>query len=734
MKKRIFAVLLVFATISLFAGCKDEPAEKPDEGSGTHVHTYGDFVITKEATCTEAGEKTKTCTECDDAQTEEIAPTGHTANRWTVKKEATCTSAGERCKKCTVCGFEFENVSIPKEAHKYVDNYVYPNNLQEGYVYSKCSSCNLELDNELPESIGKVTYEYIVDRENATCTITSVCTAGYSVIRIPEYIGSDKVVAIADNAFASNTDVVSVKLPKWLTAIGNYAFVGCTNMTSIDCGEMISSIGDFAFSSCASLETIALPSSVVTIGVSAFANCQTIKNISIPESVTVISDNMFKGCIALESVEFSSDVTSIGDSAFDTCTKLTKLSPLTAVTEIGENAFAYCKALTEITFGKSLASVGAAAFIGDTSLAKVNISELADWFGIVFASETSNPLFGTAGLYASSSLVKTVSVPSGVNALSSYVFYGYDYLTSITIPASVTEIGKSAFSGCTALTTATVNAKVSELSDYMFYGCTALTKAQLPKTLNVIGSYAFAKCEKLKTITIPSSVDVIGKSTFEGCGALTSITIPDGVVSVYDSAFKGCKKLRTITLPETLKTIGNYAFEGCAVSSLTIPEGTESIGAYAFSGAGYLVTVRIPESVVSIGEYAFKNCKNIKNLYIDSVEAWIKIKFENEVSNPLYSASSMGAVYVNDLEVTTLLVPDVGSEISDYALPDIACIKEIYFEGDISEFMVVATSKTGNSLLANRLQKNNVYIYSASAPTTVGNYWYYNEFKNPCKW
>lgn len=80
-------------------------------------HKYGEYATTKEPTCTEAGEKTATCSVCGDKKTEEIKALGHKYSEFTVTKEATDQEAGKMEAKCTVCG-AVATIEIPvvKEA------------------------------------------------------------------------------------------------------------------------------------------------------------------------------------------------------------------------------------------------------------------------------------------------------------------------------------------------------------------------------------------------------------------------------------------------------------------------------------------------------------------------------------------------------------------------------------------------------------------------------------------
>jgi hypothetical protein len=91
----------------------------------THTHSYGDWTITKQPTCTEKGERQKTCT-CGDKVIEEIAATGHSYSTvWTTDEtnhwhKATCEHTTEISGKaehtykngvCSVCNVKEPTVT-----------------------------------------------------------------------------------------------------------------------------------------------------------------------------------------------------------------------------------------------------------------------------------------------------------------------------------------------------------------------------------------------------------------------------------------------------------------------------------------------------------------------------------------------------------------------------------------------------------------------------------------------
>lgn len=81
-----------------------------------HVHDYKEE-ITKEPTCTEAGEKTYTC-DCGDSYTEEIPAKGHNYKE-EITKEPTCTEEGEKTYTCE-CGDSYTE-KMPAKGHHFED-------------------------------------------------------------------------------------------------------------------------------------------------------------------------------------------------------------------------------------------------------------------------------------------------------------------------------------------------------------------------------------------------------------------------------------------------------------------------------------------------------------------------------------------------------------------------------------------------------------------------------------
>ena len=65
-------------------------------------HTWNEGEVSKQPTCTENGERTFTCTDCQETKTEvaeDLPAIGHNWSDWEVK-DATCTEDGLKTRHC----------------------------------------------------------------------------------------------------------------------------------------------------------------------------------------------------------------------------------------------------------------------------------------------------------------------------------------------------------------------------------------------------------------------------------------------------------------------------------------------------------------------------------------------------------------------------------------------------------------------------------------------------------
>lgn len=479
-------------------------------------HTFGDWQISKQPTCTSTGEKSRVCSLCGCKETESISILGHHySTDWTIDIPATCTTVGSKSHHCTVCGEKTDITEIPI-SHTWEENYtvdIEPTETTEGSQSIHCTKCdaktNVTVIPKLVEESPQEDFEYSIRSGKVTIN-------GYKgtslIVSIPTYIDGYPVTSISSFVFHNNTTITKVVIPYTVTDLGNYAFYNCSNLAEITLG-----------------------SGLRTIAKSCFYNCKSLKTVVLPESITSIQDRAFYCCENLTDIELSNNIASIG-----------------------ELAFYRCSSLSSINFGKNISSVGNDAFyktiwfnnlVGDCLI-------MGDGILMKFKNEFGEDVIipeGVKSIYSDAietSYVSTVYLPSTltdfnnsalnidaelfiVDSNNPYlctiggVIYSKDktYLKAVpskktgtlVLPDTVLYIEASAFES-SYLENVVLNNGLLEIGEKAFYF--SKTKVNIPKTVTKIGSNAFCYNTVITEIVIPDGVETIESWTFSGCSSL----------------------------------------------------------------------------------------------------------------------------------------------------------------------------------------------------------------------
>ena len=155
-----------------------------------------------------------------------------------------------------------------------------------------------------PDSNGNPTEAYIIGYApvvNYTWT-NMIGSTYFPYLKKIEFINTNNITRITDNAFQNCSSLTTINLPDSLTGIGDRTFQNCSSLTTINLPDSLTGIGGNAFQSCSSLTTINLPDSLTGIGGGAFYSCSSLTTINLPDSLTGIGDWAFSGCSSLENV------------------------------------------------------------------------------------------------------------------------------------------------------------------------------------------------------------------------------------------------------------------------------------------------------------------------------------------------------------------------------------------------------------------------------------------------
>ena len=412
---------------------------------------------------------------------------------------------------------------------------------------------------------------------------------------------------------------------------------------------------------------------VTSIGQYAFQETfknKKIKSVIIPETVTDIRDLAFCSCDSLTSVQLPSGLTQIARGLFQGCSQLVTVNIPSSVKTIDEQAFAGCGSLSNLNLPAGLTFIGKEAFKGTL------------WYDTQYAEAPNGPfyidpiLFGCKGDKATGDL----AIKEGTTCVGYEALYGCYNLTSVTIPPSVVSVNTNAFEYCTGL-------KAVHITDLAAWCGIKFQWGWDDRSSNPL-SYAnnlFLNGEKVSDIVIPEGVTRIGSYAFDHCDPLTSVTIPDGVTSIGEYAFRKCSNLTSITLPPSIIKIENSAFLWC-----------------------------------------FK----LDTVHISDLAAWCGISLSMNSVSPLHYGAHL---YLNDEEVTNLVIPDGVTSISNYAFEKCSYLTSVTFSEGVtsigessfdgcSGITYISLPKSLNdiyvSAFAHCSNLRDVYCYAENVPNT----------------
>ncbi len=257
-------------------------------------------------------------------------------------------------------------------------------------------------------------FQYTVNADGRTCTITSCSVKDAEVLEIPETLDG-YTVTVLNATFVLTYGAKTVVLPKTLTAyyrytfqytdlienivvaegnpvfssrdgvlfnkdgtellvypaqkaaapysvpdgvvsIGDYAFLR-SRITDIEIPSSVKSIGFDAFSHCDNLKTVYVPDTVETLGKGVFSYATSLESVRLPAGLTTIPERLFQHCEALQSIQIPSGVTQIESSALSACKSLTEVAIPDGVTAIAVNVFQLCDHLTKVVIPASVISM-----------------------------------------------------------------------------------------------------------------------------------------------------------------------------------------------------------------------------------------------------------------------------------------------------------------------------------------------------------------------------------------
>ena len=238
-------------------------------------HAFGEWTETKAPTCTEDGEQSRSCANCDAVETEAIELLGH-EHELTEEVAPTCTEGGYSVYTCVACGDSY--VADETEA------------LGHSYENGSCVNCG-EAD---PDAVTEIAngwsgYTTWVLTSDGTLTVSPTEQLFNGKCNMANYHKINGVLTLPWSGYAEQ--ITKVVIEEGVNAVGQMAFYELPNLREVVLADSVEEIRNYAFKNTTSLTTINLEV-VEAIREGAFYGCSGLENLTIAEG-TVIEEFAF---------------------------------------------------------------------------------------------------------------------------------------------------------------------------------------------------------------------------------------------------------------------------------------------------------------------------------------------------------------------------------------------------------------------------------------------------------
>ena len=201
---------------------------------------------------------------------EVIPATGHAFGEWTETKAPTCTEDGEQSRSCANCD-AVETETIAKLGHEYVDG--------------SCIRCG-EAD---PDAVTEIAngwsgYTTWVLTSDGTLTVSPTEQLFNGKCNMANYHKINGVLTLPWSAYAEQ--ITKVVIEEGVHAVGQMAFYELPNLTEVVLADSVEEIRNYAFTNTTSLTTIKLEV-VEAIREGAFYGCSALENLTFAEGVVI---------------------------------------------------------------------------------------------------------------------------------------------------------------------------------------------------------------------------------------------------------------------------------------------------------------------------------------------------------------------------------------------------------------------------------------------------------------
>ena len=163
----------------------------------TGEHSFGEWIIDKQASCGVAGSKHRTCSVCGETETQTIPALEHNYTT-VITKQPTCTTPGEKVTTCSICGHSYtEEIAVVDHTWVHHDAVTHEEVITPAWDEQvaiwkiQCNGCGEWFDSA-EEAISHIAMDFWDDCENYSSRIYGYDTIHHeavteTVVDVPAY-------------------------------------------------------------------------------------------------------------------------------------------------------------------------------------------------------------------------------------------------------------------------------------------------------------------------------------------------------------------------------------------------------------------------------------------------------------------------------------------------------------------------------------------------------------------
>ena len=410
--------------------------------------------------------------------------------------------------KYLIVGYNITDISTPSTLFNI------PNNTEISYFVH-----SVEVDNQ--DQPLAVTEDFSFDYQ--------FNTTGYHFAKIylkPTWQGN--IIGIN---FQSNTNIISLRIPKQIETVSGNLCYHCTNLTDviIDKNSAFTTILSHSFEGCTSLKNINLGNAknITTITFNCF-NSTGIENLVIPDNIVTLEQQAFNNAKSLKTIyaSLNSKLSTIDRSVFGGCTNLEYVHLPNTVTSFGDDCFIYCQKIEGTIDLKHCTTIGASAFKNCNKLQFKNINKVSNIGGSAFQ--------GTS--------IQTAELKEN------------------------TSLGIQIFNDCANLETLIFDGDFSmtNWNQGLAQNCPKLTSVIFKKPITKLPSNCFQGASSLKTIDLTLVGELLPNGIGNQLRNMESCILPPNITHIPEKMFAYWDNTNlVVTLPATVTEIDNQVFQSC---------------------------------------------------------------------------------------------------------------------------------------------------------------------------